>query len=81
MLDTEHIMQEIRSLPANEQRALVERIIREIGGERGNQAAPPDDPFLGLLADEPELADQIELIATKGRHEGREAFDGHENTT
>jgi hypothetical protein len=82
MMDTEQIFQEIRSLPIDAQRTLIERIVRELGGatnELARRAGPPDDPFLGLLADEPELADEINLIATKARHEGREAFNGDEN--
>jgi hypothetical protein len=82
MMDTEQIFQEIRSLPTDAQRTLIERIVRELGGatsEPTRRARPADDPFLGLLADEPELADEIHQIATKERHEGREAFNGDEN--
>jgi len=82
MMDTEQIFQEIRSLPTDEQRTLIERVVRElrsVPSEPASRARPPDDPFLGLLADEPELADEIHLVATKARHEGREAFNGDEN--
>ena len=84
MMDTEQIFQEIRSLPVDARRTLIERIVRELGGgpsEPAKGTLPPDDPFLGLLADEPELADEIHLIATTARHEGREAFDGDENAS
>lgn len=82
MMDTERIFQEIRDLPSDAQRTLIERIVRELGdapSEPSSRARPADDPFLGLLADEPELADEIHLVATKARHEGREAFNGDEN--
>jgi hypothetical protein len=82
MTDTERIFQEIQSLPTDARRTLIERVVRELGGtpsEPAMRPRPTDDPFLGLLADEPELADQIHQIATKERHEGREAFNGDEN--
>lgn len=82
MMDAEQIFQEIRSLSSDAQRTLVERILRELSGVSGEPAKrtrEPDDPFLGLLADEPELADEIRAIATAGRQEGREAFNGNEN--
>jgi len=68
----------IQSLPADAQRTLIERIVRELGAtpsEPARRARPPDDPFLGLLADE------IHRIATKARHEGREVFNGDENAS
>jgi hypothetical protein len=82
MIDTEQIFQEIRSLPTDARRALVERIVRELEsapGDLAKHAAPPEDPFLGLLADEPELGDEIHSIAAKARHEGRQAFNDDEN--
>ncbi|WP_437606087.1 hypothetical protein WMF20_34300 [Sorangium sp. So ce834] len=82
MMDAERIFQEIRSLPTDARRTLIERIVRELGGTRSEPAGlanPPDDPFLGLLADEPELADEIHQVAITSRHQGREAFNGDEN--
>ncbi|WP_438026676.1 hypothetical protein [Sorangium sp. So ce233] len=82
MMDAEQIFQEIRSLPADARRTRIERIVRELDGppsEPAGLAAPPDDPFLGLLADEPELADEIHQVAITSRHQGREAFNGDEN--
>jgi hypothetical protein len=67
MTDTEQSFQEIRSFPTDAQRTLIERVVRELGGapsEQARRARPPDDPFLGLLADEPELADEIQRVAT-----------------
>ncbi len=81
MMNTEQIFREIQSLPIDARRMLIERVVREFGGTSSEPAMwsrPPDDPFLGLLADEPELADQIHQIATTARHEGREAFNGDE---
>ncbi|XXT22052.1 hypothetical protein WME94_10880 [Sorangium sp. So ce429] len=82
MMDAEQIFEEIRSLPTDAQRTLIERIVRELGGTRSEPAGlagPSDDPFLGLLADEPELADEIHQVAITSRHQGREAFNGDEN--
>ncbi|WP_437959876.1 hypothetical protein WME76_09650 [Sorangium sp. So ce119] len=82
MMDAEQILQEIRRLPTDAQRTLIERIVRELGGTPSvpaGLAAPPDDPFLGLLADEPELADEIHQVAVTSRHQGREDFNGDEN--
>lgn len=82
MMDAEQIFQEIRSLPTDARRTLIERIARELGGtpsEPARPAHPSGDPFLGLLADEPDLADEIQQIATKARHQGREVFNGDEN--
>jgi len=82
MMDAEQIFQEIRGLPADAQRTLVARILRELGGaasEPPKRTREAGDPFLGLLADEPELADEIGEIATMGRHEGREIFNGDED--
>ena len=83
-MDTEQIFQEIQSLPTDARRTLIERVVREFGGtpsEPAGRPHPPDDPFLGLLANEPELADQIHQIATNARHEGREAFNDDENSS
>jgi hypothetical protein len=82
MMDTEQIFQEIQSLPTDARRTLIERLVRELGAtlsEPARRVRPPDDPFLGLLADEPELADEIHRIAIEARHEGREVFNGDEN--
>jgi hypothetical protein len=82
MMDAEQILREIRSLPADAQRTLIERIVRELGSvpsEPARQTRQSDDPFLGLLADEPELADEIHKVAITARHQGREAFNGDEN--
>jgi hypothetical protein len=78
-MDTEQIFQAIRGLPTDAQRLLLERVTRELAKAPGEAARPEDDPFLGLLAGDPELADEIGDIATRGRHEGRAAFDGDEN--
>lgn len=78
MTDTEQIIQAIRSLPTDERRRLIERIARELEeapSEPIGKAPPGEDPFLGMLANEPDLADEIHEIATRERHEGREAFD------
>ncbi len=82
MMDAEQIFQEIRGLPADVQRTLVARIVRELGGgtsEPTKRTREGGDPFLGLLADEPELADEIGEIAAMRRHEGREVFNGDED--
>jgi hypothetical protein len=81
-MDSEQIIQEIRGLPDDARRALIERVVREFGGaasEPAMQPCPSDDAFLGLLADEPDLADQIRQMASDARHEGREVVDGDEN--
>jgi hypothetical protein len=79
MVDTEEIFLQIQSLPVDAQRTFIERVVRALRDELGKRPRSPEDPFLGLLADEPELADEIHRIATMARHEGREAFGGDEN--
>lgn len=82
MMDTEQLFQEIQKLPTDARRTLIERIVRELGAtlsESVRRARQADDPFLGLLADEPELADEIHRIAIEARHEGRVAFNDDEN--
>jgi len=74
MTDTEQIFQAIRGLPTDERRRLIERINRELEeapNEPIRKAPPATDPFLGMLASETDLADEIHEIATRERHEGR----------
>jgi hypothetical protein len=78
IMDTEQIFQAIRGLPVDERRRLVERItleLEEVRSEPTRKLPPPEDPFFGMLTDEPELADEILEIATRERHEGRDACD------
>jgi hypothetical protein len=79
MVDAEEIFLQIQDLPVEVRHTLIERVVRAFGGEPAKQSRPPEDPFLGLLADEPNLADEIHRIATTARHEGREVFSDDEN--
>lgn len=78
MMDTEQIFQAIRGLPADERRRLIARValeLEEVPSDPTRKAPLTEDAFLGMLADEPDLADEIQEIATKERHEGREGLD------
>lgn len=69
MLNVEQIFQAIQALPLAERRGLLDRLRQDI------QKATPEAPaveadeidLVGLLAGEPELADEIERIATVER--------------
>jgi|HubBroStandDraft_4_1064222.scaffolds.fasta_scaffold415292_2 hypothetical protein len=77
-MNVDQIFQAIRTLPAPDQHRLVERVATELG-VAPSAATPPGDPFLGMLADAPEIADEILRIATEGRHDGREVPDHDES--
>lgn len=84
MMDAERLFKEIQNLPTEVQRALVDRVLRELRASPPHPPAPvavAENPFLGLLSDEPDLADEILFVARKTRQEGREAFNGSEDAT
>jgi hypothetical protein len=72
MTDVEQIFQAIQGLPVPDRRRLIERVARGLDdAKKDGQRSPPtegDEPdLLGLLADDPELADEIYKIATVER--------------
>ncbi len=73
MRTVDAVVEEVRSFPVPDRLRLVERIVHEIA-EASVAAAPPLRPKIspvGWLADEPELADQLEKLTTEIRARGR----------
>lgn len=67
------VVEEVRSFPVPDRLRLVERIVHEIA-EASAGAAPTSRPKVspvGWLADEPELADQLEELMADVRARGR----------
>jgi len=69
MMNAEQIFQAIQSLPLSERQGLVDRLNRDTSTAREAPAAKEEDDLdlIGFLADDPELADEIEKIATVER--------------
>lgn len=71
MMNAEQIFQAIQSLPLSERRELFARLQHDL--EDTDTTPQPPHPtsekldLIGFLADEPEIADEIERIATQER--------------
>lgn len=65
MTSFEQLLNAIRELPADQQRALGDLLRAEHGNGPG--PANSDAPLLGLLSDDPQLADQISEMAMHAR--------------
>jgi len=81
MRTVEDVVEEIRSFPVPERLRLVERVVHEIA-EATASAAPAPRPKVspaGWLADEPELADQLEKLTAEIRGRGRVRGTDDEN--
>lgn len=77
MRTLEAIVEEVRALPVPVRLRLVERIVHEIAESPApTQPARPKVSPVGWLADEPELADQLEQhlldVRARGRVRGAE---------
>ncbi|WP_437829319.1 hypothetical protein [Sorangium sp. So ce1153] len=75
MRTVEDLVEEARSFPVADRLRLVERIVHELANASvGNQGASTSRPKvspLGWLADDPELADQLEKLTADARARGR----------
>jgi hypothetical protein len=72
MRSLEALVEEVRSLPVPERLRLVERIVHELAEVPAVEPAPRTKVSpLGWLADEPELADQLEKLMLDVRARGR----------
>jgi hypothetical protein len=81
MRTVDAVVDEVRAFPVAERLRIVERIVHEIA-EASVGAAPPRPPKIspvGWLADEPELADQLEKIWAETRAQGRVRGSDDEN--
>lgn len=81
MRTLEAVVEEVRSFSVPDRLRLVERIVHEIA-EAASSAAPPPRPKVspaGWLADEPELADQLETLTAEIRARGRVRGTDDEN--
>lgn len=71
----EQILKEIRSFPLADQLRLVELVVHEmVSAAMESRGASPQRAKIspvGWLADEPELADQLEKLAADARARGR----------
>jgi hypothetical protein len=69
------LVEEVRSFPVVDRLRLVEQIVHEIAdASAGKREAPPRHPKIspvGWLADDPELADELEKLAADARARGR----------
>lgn len=75
MRTMEQILEEIRSFPLAEQLRLVERVVHEMvsAAVENREVSPQREKIspVGWLADEPELADQLEKLTADARARGR----------
>jgi hypothetical protein len=75
MRTVEELVEEVRSFPVADRLRLVERIVHELADASAREpaAAPPRPKLspIGWLADEPELADQLEKLTAEARARGR----------
>ncbi len=81
MRTLEAVVEEVRSFPVPDRLRLVERIVHEIA-ESAASTTPPARPKVspaGWLADEPELADQLEELTADIRGRGRVRGPDDEN--
>ena len=69
MMSAEQIFQAIRGLPVAERRGLLERLSHDLAAAAPEPllAEEGEPDLIGFLANEPELADEIEKIATTER--------------
>ncbi len=67
------VVEEVRSFPVPDRLRLVERIVHEIAETAASAAAPPRPKIsaAGWLADEPDLADELEKLTADIRARGR----------
>jgi hypothetical protein len=82
MRTLEAVVEEVRSLPIPDRLRLVEQIVHEIAEASAGVASapPPKVSPAGWLADEPELADQLEKLMAEVRAQGRpRGFEDDEN--
>jgi hypothetical protein len=75
MRTMEELVEEVRSFPLVDRLRLVERIVREIAdASAGKREVSPPRPKIspvGWLADDPELADELEKLMAEARARGR----------
>ena len=77
MRTVEELVEEVRSFPVADRLRLVERIVHEIADASASapEAPPPRAEMkvspIGWLADDPELADQLEKLTAEARARGR----------
>ncbi len=75
MRTMEEVVEEVRSFPLADRLRIVERIVHEIADSAASkrEASPPRAKIspVGWLADDPELADQLEKLTTEARTRGR----------
>jgi hypothetical protein len=71
MMNAEQIFQAIQSLPLSERRRLLDRLSKDVQAAPQGPPAPiegdDDVDLVGFLADDPEVADEIQKIATLER--------------
>ncbi|WP_437764750.1 hypothetical protein WMF27_33655 [Sorangium sp. So ce281] len=75
MRTVDELVEEVRSFPVADRLRLVERIVHEIANASADQREAslprPKVSPLGWLADDPELADQLEKLTADARARGR----------
>jgi hypothetical protein len=74
------VVEEVRSLPVPDRLRLVEQIVHEIA-EASTAVTPPPAKVspAGWLADEPELADELERLMAEVRAQGKPRELGDES--
>ncbi len=69
------VVEEVRSLPVPDRLRLVERIVHELAETPTGVTPPPAKVSpVGWLADEPELADELERLMAEVRAQGRPLY-------
>jgi len=63
----DEILATIRRLPLNERLALIDRAAREAAEETPKPSAAAQPSLVGLMADEPEMVDQMCAMAYQAR--------------
>jgi hypothetical protein len=84
LVTLEQILAAIHSLPAKERRQLLDSLSKDVGPPATAEPKPLADvepaDFIGFLAGDPDLADEIERIGTVGRErEEMRAWDDLES--
>lgn len=84
MRTMEELVEEIRSFPLVDRLRLVERIVHDLAEASVDEHdVPPSVPKIspiGWLADDPELAEQLEKLTREARVRGRARMTDDENS-
>ncbi|MCK6537964.1 MAG: hypothetical protein L6Q84_33735 [Polyangiaceae bacterium] len=69
MMSVEQLYEEILRLTPTDRLRLVERVVHDVVERRSGDAEPAT--IIGMMADEPEVMDEVTRLATTARHASR----------